>query len=160
MVRPAGAVAGSSPGSQINFSTAQSLALAARAGSTKSGPAASTFAPELFRMKLISSGLSMKLIGTSTAPIRATANRSAAKACELRDSTARRSPFLTPRPSRPRLSRLQIASISANVQLTLPQLTASLSGSRPAERRRRSPMECSRAFEMVATMSPVMCPSV
>jgi hypothetical protein len=50
------------------------------------------------------------------APILATAKRRAAKACELRDSIATRSPFLSPRPSRPRPSRLQIASISEKVQ--------------------------------------------
>ena len=93
--------------------TAQSFAAASRAASTKSGPTASTVAPELDRMKRISSGFSMKLIGTITAPIRASANRSAAKLCELRDSTATRSPLPTPNLPRPRPSRSQMAFIPA-----------------------------------------------
>ena len=47
----------------------------------------------------------MKFTGTSTAPSRASAKRSAAKPCELRASTATRSPWATPSACRPAASR-------------------------------------------------------
>jgi hypothetical protein len=52
----------------------------------------------------------MKLIGTSTAPNRASAKRIAAKACELRASIAMRSPFAMPRSESPAAKRSQRAS--------------------------------------------------
>ena len=93
-------------------------------------------------MKAISSALSMKLIGTSTAPIRASAKRKAAKACELRDRTATRSPGRIPCAQSPAASRLQMASNSAKVHFVSPQLIAVLFGTRPAVRRSRSDRLC------------------
>jgi hypothetical protein len=73
---------------------------------------ASHFAPAWRRMYAASSALSMKLIGTSTAPRRASAKRSAAKPCELRARIATRSPLPTPRSASPAPTRSHRASNS------------------------------------------------
>ena len=77
------------------------------------GGSASTVAPAWRRMKATSAGCSMKLIGTSTAPMRASAKHSAAKAWELRASTATRSPGATPCAVSPWARRVHSASNSA-----------------------------------------------
>jgi hypothetical protein len=101
-----------SPGNQNTAATFVSRAIAAMPVSRKSGPTANATAPELRKMNAISSALSMKLTGTSTAPIRASANRTAAKAWELRDSTATRSPGRIPMSQSPLASRSQTLSNS------------------------------------------------
>ena len=54
----------------------------------------------------------MKFTGTSTAPMRANAKRSATKLLELRDRMATLSPGSTPRASNALATRLQILSSS------------------------------------------------
>src|SRR5215475_7416222 len=95
----------------------------------------------------------MKLIGTSTAPSRASANRIAAKACELRERIATCSPAVTPTPRRPAARRLQRRSNSANVQWTSPQTIPILLGLRAAVRRGRSPKVCRQIGFMASSVS-------
>ena len=95
-------------------------------------------------MYAISCAFSMKLIGTSTAPSRASANRSAANACELRERMATRSPAVRPRSISPFASLLQVSSNSRYVHFVSPKQTAILSGRRAAVRRGRSPIVCCR----------------
>ena len=73
----------SSDGSQTNSRTLVPSAAAARATSARPESVASISAPACLRMKAASSGLSMKLIGTSTAPSRASAKRKPAKAWRI-----------------------------------------------------------------------------
>src|SRR4051812_36508082 len=95
----------------------------------------------------------MKLIGTSTAPRRASAKRSAAKACELRESTASGVPLLTPRRARPAARRSTTPSNSAKVQRVAPHWIAILCGTRLALRCSRSDRVWRRTVESMARSS-------
>ncbi len=110
---PAAGSEAPSEGSQTKRSTLVSRATPARAASARPESVQRMRAPEFRRMKAISGGFSMKLMGTSTAPARATAKRSATNACEFRASTATRSPAATPRRMSARASASQRASSSA-----------------------------------------------
>jgi hypothetical protein len=84
-------------------------------------------------------GVSMKLIGTRLRASLASANRSAAKACELREITATRSPTSIPCAANPVANWSTMSSNSAYVQSVLPQRMASLFGNRSRVLRNRSP---------------------
>ena len=104
----------SSDGSQTNSRTLVPSAAAARATSARPVSVASISAPACLRMKAASSGLSMKLIGTSTAPSRASANRKRREGmAELRARMATRVPLPMPRAARPAARRSHSVANSA-----------------------------------------------
>ena len=96
-------------------------------------------------MKAISSPPSMKLIGTSTTPTRAAAKLSTANCQQLWHSSASRSPLASPASLIAAAARSTVASSSAKVSRVGPSMMASLSGTRRAVRRGRSPSDCWRA---------------